>query len=317
VRVLWLCSLVLLVLPSLLWAGNGSYLVGSIGLAEVSVGELGSAAEIDCYDFWGNLADICRFGGTHHIANDSTGHLIAHESFEAFGSSWINFLRGIGGGGRCFRARVNGAIIGGTYSQAWGSQRVCPTDPPEKPPTTDSPLLIDLDGNGFHLTGLSNPVTFDIDADGNLDTLAWTQAGSDDAFLALDLDGNGQIDDGRELFGNHSLLSDGTTAENGYVALARYDEILEGGNEDGFVNEQDLIYGRLLMWADMDHNGQSSTSELMRVADKVARINLRYHESRRQDEHGNSFRYVSRALLQATRGARSVLTSDVFFRVQQ
>lgn len=135
--------------------------------------------------------------------------------------------------------------------------------------------------------------------------------------MTLDLDGNGQIDDGGELFGNHTLLSDGARAENGYVALARYDEVLEGGNEDGFVNEQDLIYGRLLLWVDMDHNGQSSNSELMRVSDKVARINLRYHESRRQDEHGNSFRYVSRALLQATRGTRSVLTSDVFFRVQQ
>lgn len=118
-RAPWLGGLLFLVLPSLSWA-NGSYLVGSIGLAEVSVGELGSAAEIECYDFWGNLADICRFGGTHHIANDTTGHLIAHEPFEAFGSSWINFLRGIGGGGRCFRARVNGVISGSTYSQAWG-----------------------------------------------------------------------------------------------------------------------------------------------------------------------------------------------------
>lgn len=316
-RASWLGSLIFLFLPSLSWAGSGSYLIGSVGLAEVSVGELGSAADIECYDFWGNLAETCSFGGTHHIANDTTGHLIAHKPYQAFGSSWINFLRGIGGGGRCFRARVNGTITGGTFSQGWGSQRVCPTDPPEKPPTTDSPLLIDLDGNGFHLTGLSNPVTFDVDADGIPDILAWTQAGSNDAFLALDLNNNGQIDNGGELFGNHTLLANGTEAENGYIALAQYDGLLEGGNGDGFISGEDFVYGRLLLWVDIDHDGQSASSELLRVADMLTRINLRYHESRRQDEHGNSFRYISRALLRSSRGTRSVLTSDVFFQVQQ
>lgn len=208
------------------------------------------------------------------------------------------------------------------------ANRINVTNAEQNPPPPDpfceaygcpqSPILIDLDRNGLHLSGLSNPVAFDINADGILDVMAWTQAGEGDAFLALDLNDNEEIDDGGELFGNHTLLANGTKTTNGYLALARYDAGAEGGNGDGFINEADLVYSRLLLWVDADHDGRSSTSELMRVKDTLKRINLRYHESRREDEHGNSFRYVSRALLSPTAGTSgSVLTTDVFFQVQQ
>ena len=65
-----------------------------------------------------------------------------------------------------------------------------------------SPIIIDVAGRGFHLTDAAGGVLFDIDADGTKEKIAWTQATSSNAFLVLDRNHNGTIDDGSELFGN-------------------------------------------------------------------------------------------------------------------
>ena len=60
------------------------------------------------------------------------------------------------------------------------------------------PLILDLGAPGIDLSGLDDGVQFDINADGLPDQMAWTVG--EDGILALDVDGNGTIDNGTEIF---------------------------------------------------------------------------------------------------------------------
>ncbi|WP_421071063.1 hypothetical protein [Pelotomaculum propionicicum] len=93
------------------------------------------------------------------------------------------------------------------------------------------PLVINLNGNAPELT--DTKYSFDIDCDGLEDQISFV--GPDSGFLALDINEDGQINNGGELFGPGS--------GDGFAELAQYDE---DGN--GWIDEADSIYSRLRIW---------------------------------------------------------------------
>lgn len=183
--------------------------------------------------------------------------------------------------------------------------------------TCVSPIVIDVAGDGFNLTNAEGGVSFDINDDGVREQLSWTSANSDDAWLALDRNGNGTIDSGRELFGSSTPQPylKPSESKHGFRALAIYDKTEFGGNEDGQIDHRDSVFSQLKLWQDRNHNGFSEPSELKSPSESEVRIiELRYRDSRRQDEHGNWFRY--RAKVRDARGAQVGRWAwDVFLQI--
>ncbi|MBI3258871.1 MAG: hypothetical protein HYZ54_05285, partial [Ignavibacteriae bacterium] len=109
----------------------------------------------------------------------------------------------------------------------------------------------------------------DLNGDGIKEQVAWPTATSENAWLALDRNGNGVIDSGKELFGNFTDQT-GPYGEpvtigkrNGWQALAELDRGRSGGNENGMVDREDAWFPNLRLWVDRNHNGISEPSELI------------------------------------------------------
>lgn len=105
------------------------------------------------------------------------------------------------------------------------------TAKPQPVQQTD-PLVLDLAGNGFATRGLDDAVRFDLSGDGRPESISAPKG--DDALLALDRNGNGRIDSGKELFGDQH------GASNGFAELSKYDD-----NNDGRIDQQDSVFEQL------------------------------------------------------------------------
>jgi hypothetical protein len=106
------------------------------------------------------------------------------------------------------------------------------------------PLVLNFNGTAAQLQ--STRFSFDLDGDGTTEDVPLLASGS--GYLALDKNGNGQIDNGTELFGPAN--------GDGFADLAQYDD-----DHNGWIDENDAIYSSLRIWTP-DAQGQGSLKAL-------------------------------------------------------
>ncbi|RUT97998.1 type I secretion C-terminal target domain-containing protein, partial [Mesorhizobium sp. M7A.T.Ca.TU.009.02.1.1] len=119
------------------------------------------------------------------------------------------------------------------------------------------PIILDLNQDGFAFSDVNHGVQFDMNGDGAKEQLAWNS--SNDGMLAVDLNHDGKIDDGTELF---TPNFGGGNFASGAAALASLDS-----NHDGLIDHNDTAFDSLLIWKDANANGASDAGELSHLAD--------------------------------------------------
>ena len=116
-------------------------------------------------------------------------------------------------------------------------------DPNDDKPETYDPLVIDLNNDGIKGTNLDYKINFDLDNNGFKEATSWID--NNDAFIAIDKNNNGTIDNGSELFGNKSISNNAyaytnPNSKNGFEALSEFDS-----NNDGIIDINDEKFANL------------------------------------------------------------------------
>jgi len=131
-----------------------------------------------------------------------------------------------------------------------------------------SPIVLDMDGNGIQTSSVHSGVNFDITGSGQKIQTGWV-AGND-GLLVRDLNHDGLINNGGELFGTATTLASGKHAKDGFEAMRDMDT-----NHDGVINMSDADFKDLKIWIDSNHDGISQASELHSLQSSgVAQLNL-------------------------------------------
>jgi hypothetical protein len=166
-----------------------------------------------------------------------------------------------------------------------------------------SPIVLDLDGNGIRTVSAAEGVQFDLNATGNSAQVGWVGAG--DGLLVRDRNGDGVINDGRELYGVATLNANGQRSGNGYAAMAT-----EDSNGDGKLSAADANFGELRVWVDGNQDGKTDAGELQGLVDLgITEIDLNYAVTSEMN-NGN---YVGMVSSYTTADGQTREVADVWF----
>ncbi len=157
------------------------------------------------------------------------------------------------------------------------------------PPSRDyrieyyDPLILDLNGDGEIGTIAANKfqgAVFDGDNDGIKTATGWVSP--EDGLLVRDINSDGTINSGAELFGDSTKLANGTNAKNGFAALSDLDS-----NGDGKVDSNDTNFNELKVWKDINGDGVSQASELFSLNDVgIQSLNVNINEIKNEQVEG-------------------------------
>ena len=146
------------------------------------------------------------------------------------------------------------------------------------PPSCETPLVVAFD---------SQPIEFVPAATARFAFVPGAPAATDwpsaaTPWIALDLDGDGSITSGAELFGSSTVLPGGSRATNGFAALAVLD-----ANGDGVLDARDPMFAKLVLWSDRDGDHRSSPDELRPLSSVVTQIPLAFTRDPRCNDSGD------------------------------
>jgi len=136
------------------------------------------------------------------------------------------------------------------------------------------------------LTSPDTGVAFDIDGDGDLEHVAWTEPNSNVALLAIDVNSDGRITSGKELIGSHTI-AETTNGPNALLQMFK----ASGTAISGALQQGHTLYEQILLWVDANHNGVSEPGELRPAKDMYTGIGLGFTKEDRSDEYGNRTRF--------------------------
>jgi hypothetical protein len=266
-----------------------------------------SAAGVDGYVYFLTMSTEFRSNGEAQYFNDlmqddnsaalsGTHRVSGPYSYETRVQGYGHYfyiLEGPAEPGACYGTTLNVSAdppgLFNTVTNSWtGPTRCAPLS--ERGPVVISqlcPLLLDLNGDGIHTTGLEAPVRF-WTFDAVRGYSGWTNPATEEAFLWLDLETDHAVTE-LELFGSRMPAPGGGVHRNGFQALEKYDGEVLGGDGDGRITTADRIWGRLRLWIDRNHDGSADPAEISPpAAHGIVALNLARVHDHTPYENGNS-----------------------------
>lgn len=217
--------------------------------------------------------------GSYYLKSNDDGSSFAFEKVPEHPSSnnWSELY-----GGDSF----DGSLLDNLRNDSFGTTTVDYAKATIAQPPRD-PLVINFSNSkDFEYLSVNeegNNAYFDLDKNGFAEKTAWI--GENCGFLAIDLNGNGIIDDGGELFSNYYVKKNGELATSGFDALMD----LNSNDTDMVINKDDDCFDDLYIWIDKGVDGKSE-GELFTLEEKgIVSISLNHteHKEETSDNSGD------------------------------